>query len=69
LAAAPNDSKAAAAACDLFAPADLATLGWLEGVLLTKSGAAPFTAKIGDVPHQRSCNRERHCAADARLRR
>lgn len=46
-----NDSKAATALADLsFAPPTMATLAGLEGVVLTKSGAAPFTAKIGRFP-------------------
>ena len=43
-----NDSKAGARLRG-FAP-DLAGLVLLEGVLLTKSGANPFSAKIGDFP-------------------
>ena len=51
LAGSPNDQKLAKglAALDFDAPA-MATLEALEGLLLTKTGANPFTAKIGSLP-------------------
>jgi len=46
-----NDVKAAARlARAAQTPRDLALLAELEGVLLTSSGKAPFTAKIGTLP-------------------